>query len=67
MIDRSVNNSCSCVLSDLVDNRLIWLDSHLFALWSWDIMTGQQVLVDEFHSDDKGLAGIAVFEVVLTV
>jgi len=52
------------MLLDLAENRLLWLDSHLFALLSYDLMTGQQVVVDEFDSEDEGLAGVAVFEVM---
>jgi len=54
-----------CLLTDLAENRLMWIDSHLFALLSWDLMTGREIVVDEFHSHDEGLSGIAVFEVTL--
>ena len=58
-----------CLLIDLVENRLLWIDSHLFALLSWHLMTGPEIgpeiVVDEFHGHDEGLSGIAVFEVTL--
>jgi len=52
-----------CVMVDLVDNRLLWIDSHLFAVLGWDLTTGDVIFVDEFGRDDKGLSGIAAFEV----
>ena len=54
-----------CVLIDLVRNRLLWLDSHLFALLSWDMMRDDDPLeiIDRFNEDDRGLAGVAVFGV----
>jgi len=54
-----------CLLIDLVENRLLWIDSHLFALLSWDLMARREIVVDEFDSHDEGLSGIAVFEVTL--
>jgi len=54
-----------CLLIDLVENRLLWIDSHLFALLSWDLMKRREIVVDEFHGHDEGLSGIAVFEVTL--
>jgi len=51
------------VLADLVENRLLWIDSHQFAMLSWDLLNGQARIVDEFTRADKGLSGIAVFEV----
>jgi len=47
---------------DLVENRLLWIDSHQFAMLSWDLLNGQVRIVDEFTRADKGLSGIAVFE-----
>ena len=52
------------MLKDLVEDRLLWLDSHLFALWSYNLTSGQQIIVVEFNRDDRGLAGVAVFEVM---
>jgi len=52
------------MLVDFVENRLLWIDSHLFSIWSWDLSTDQQIWVDEFKEDDRGLSGIAVFEVM---
>jgi len=54
--------NAECMMVDLVDNRLLWLDSHLFAVIGWDLTTGDVIFVQEFR-EDKGLSGIAVFEV----
>lgn len=47
---------------DYVENRLLWLDSRLFALISIDLATGVQTVVDQFREQDAGLAGLAIFE-----
>lgn len=47
---------------DIVRNRLLWLDSHMYAILSWDLIEEKQITVDEFNPNDKGLSGIAVFE-----
>ena len=52
------------VLIDIVRNRLLWLDSHMYAILSWDLIEEKQITVDEFNPNDKGLSGIAVFEVM---
>jgi len=51
------------LLTDFVENRLLWIDSHQFAMLSWDLINRQVRIVDEFTRADKGLSGIAVFEV----
>jgi len=52
-----------CLMVDLVENRLLWIDSHLFAVLAWDLTTGNIIFVEEFSREDEGLSGIAVFEV----
>jgi len=54
----------ACVLLDLVQNRLLWIDSHLFAVLSYNLTSREVIIVDEFNRDDEGLSGIAVFEVM---
>jgi len=53
-----------CLMVDLVENRLVWIDSHLFAVLAWDLTTGDVIFVEEFSLEDEGLSGIAVFEVM---
>jgi len=50
-------------LTDLEENRLLLIDSHQFAVLSWDLTTKQEGIVDEFTHADEGLTGIAVFKV----
>jgi len=64
MVQRVLLTNVERVIIDLADDRLLWLDSHLFAMVGWDLTTGDVLLVDEFTGDDKKLSGIAVFEVM---